>query len=64
MMCFLQTTAPEGVLLYAPRQRYHHSSQMALSLFNASLHLSAIFADQEVYNELLTSVGNNLDDDR
>jgi len=61
--CIVQTTSTEGVLFYA-RQQYPVYSHVALSLSNATLHVSVVFAHPVSFNELYVTLGNALDDDR
>jgi len=59
-----QTTSPEGVLFYGRRQ-YPHYSHLAVSLSNATLHVSAVLARSPASSsELYVTLGNALDDDR
>ena len=61
-MC-VQTTSTEGVLFYG-RQQYPVYSHLAVSLGNASLHVSVVFAHPVSFSELYVTIGNALDDDR
>lgn len=62
VMC-VQTTSTEGVLFYG-RQQYPIYSHLAVSLSNATLHVSAVFANPVSFSELYVTLGNALDDDR
>ena len=53
----------EGILFYG-REQYPQYNHLAVSLHNASLHVSVVFVDQETFSELYVSVGSHLDDDR
>ena len=58
-----QTSYSEGILFYC----HEHSPQynhLAVSLHNASVHVSVVFVDQASYNELFVTMGENLDDGR
>jgi len=59
----LQTTSTEGVLFYG-RQQYPQYSHLAVSLSNATLHVSVVFAHPVSFSELYVTLGNSLDDDR
>jgi len=59
----VQTTSSEGVLFYG-RQQYPVYSHLAVSLSNATLHVSVVFAQPASFNELYVTLGNALDDDR
>ena len=58
-----QTTSTEGVLFYG-RQLYPGYSHLAVSLSNATLHVSVVFAHPVSFSELYVTIGNALDDDR
>ena len=63
LFCGVQTTSTEGVLFYG-RQQYPVYSHLAVSLTNATLHVSVVFAHPVSFNELYVTLGNALDDDR
>lgn len=61
--CGTQTTSTEGVLFYG-RQQYPVYSHLAVSLSNASLYVSVVFAHPTSFSELCVTLGSGLDDDR
>ena len=60
---FVQTSSSEGILFYA-REQYPVYNHLAVSLHNATVHVSVIFVDQISYRELFVSSGTHLNDDR
>ena len=62
-MLVSQTTSGEGVLFYA-REHYPQYNHLAVSLHNASIHVSVVFVNPESVNELFVALGSALNDDR
>ncbi|ELT91728.1 hypothetical protein CAPTEDRAFT_224303 [Capitella teleta] len=58
-----RTTSGEGVLFYA-REHYPQYNHLAVSLHNASIHVSVVFVDADSFNELFVALGSALNDDR
>ena len=60
-VCF-QTRAADSVLFFGcSLTQYNH---LAVSLHNASLHVSVVFVDQHNYDELWLAIGTELNDNR
>ncbi len=58
-----KTHSEEGILFYGWSQ-YPQYNHLAISLHNSSLHVSVVFVDTDSYNELWTTIGGKLNDDR
>ena len=50
--------------MFYGRQQYPVYSHLAVSLSNATLHVSVVFAHPVSFSELYVTLGNALDDDR